>query len=353
MVAPPAVARVPLLEAVGTYLELAHRQAAVGQLSPKTVANYDADLGELVRLAGEEVIVDDITGADVDDVLTRFAATPDQRYTRTVDPGRTRSVATTIRFRQSISRFFTAAMREGWVQRSPMEWSVLDPKNAGPLRIERTSLTGGQALALVTHGAGPGNPESARPHERNWARDRFILAALTVCGPRISELCNANLDDFFANTDADGNVQWMWRIIGKGNKIRTTPVSDWLIARRDAYLAVRPSPGTHLGAAKQADAERALLLTGRGIRLTPRDVQRLLPRATKHVQSVQPDQARALTPHALRHTAATLLLAAGWDVKLVQQLLGHASLGTTGKYLDELPGELAQAIARHPLAMAG
>jgi integrase/recombinase XerC len=51
----------------------------------------------------------------------------------------------------------------------------------------------------------------------------------------------------------------------------------------------------------------------------------------------------------LRHTAATLMLAEGWDVKVVAQLLGHTTVTTTSKYLDELPGELSVAVNAHPL----
>jgi site-specific recombinase XerD len=58
---------------------------------------------------------------------------------------------------------------------------------------------------------------------------------------------------------------------------------------------------------------------------------------------------RDATPHALRHTSATLLLAAGWDVKVIAELLGHASIATTGVYLDRIDGELAAAIRAHPL----
>ncbi len=56
-------------------------------------------------------------------------------------------------------------------------------------------------------------------------------------------------------------------------------------------------------------------------------------------------------PHALRHTTATLLVAHGWDVKVVAELLGHASIATTGVYLDRIEGELAAAIAAHPLTL--
>lgn len=54
----------------------------------------------------------------------------------------------------------------------------------------------------------------------------------------------------------------------------------------------------------------------------------------------------------MRHTAATLMLAKGWDVKVVAEMLGHASIATTGTYLDSIPGELARAVADSPILAA-
>jgi site-specific recombinase XerD len=85
-----------------------------------------------------------------------------------------------------------------------------------------------------------------------------------------------------------------------------------------------------------------------GNRLTVRDIEGLLERAVNRTRTADPAHARAVVPHGLRHTASTLMLAEGWDVKVVAQLLGHASVSTTSKYLDELPGELSVALNAHP-----
>ena len=58
---------------------------------------------------------------------------------------------------------------------------------------------------------------------------------------------------------------------------------------------------------------------------------------------------RAITPHALRHTAATLLLSSGWDLKMVSKMLGHSNVSVTSRYLDLLDGELEAAVNAHPL----
>ncbi|WOP18137.1 tyrosine-type recombinase/integrase [Raineyella sp. LH-20] len=348
MVAPPKALRITLGAAVDRYLDAVAAQVTVGNLSPATRDNYAADLADFTGIVGADVVVDDISGQDVDTAIARFGSLPDRRF---VDPARKRapgiSVATQRRFRQSVSKFFSHAAQNGWVQLSPMQWSVLNPTVRGGLRTARTALTGDQALALLEYG--PGEPESSavRPHERNWARDRFVLSVLAVLGPRVSELCGADLEDMWTE---DGQV--IWRIEGKGGKVRKVPLSPWLAERRDAYLAVRPAPGPQLSPEQRADASRALVRTGRGARLDPRDVQRLLRRAEQRVQLVAPERAREVTPHALRHTAATIMLSAGWDVKLVAQMLGHSSIATTGQYLDELPGELAAAVAANPLSVS-
>lgn len=346
MVAPPAPQRIALADAIDRYLDAVAAQVTVGNLASATRDNYAADLGDFLDLTGAEVIVDDITGPDVDSAIARYGASPDRRYNDPAhkkDPGR--SVATQQRFRQSTSKFFTHAALHGWVQVSPMQWTSLNPTVRGGLRTARTALTGEQALALLEYGPGPQDAADARPHERNWARDRFLLALLTVLGPRVSEVCKADLSDMSLQ---DGQV--VWRIVGKGGKVRKVPLSPWLVERRDAYLEARPKPGLALTPEKRADAEKALILTGRGARISSRDVQRLLTRAEQRVLQANKNAAREVTPHALRHTAATIMLSAGWDVKVVAQMLGHSSIATTGRYLDELPGELAAAVAAHPLS---
>lgn len=352
MVAPPSLVRIPLGRAVDQYLERVRAQASVGRLSPRTAVNYERDLREFVQIVGEGTIVDDITGEDLDDALLMFGQVPDGRF---LDPaakgGPGRGLGTQKRFRQSVSRFFTLAARDGWVQANPMAWARLDPDTAGPLRSARTSLTPDQADALLRWGAGESDAPDARSHERNYARDKCLLALLLLLGPRVSEVCQANMGDFSASSPSGdrSTTEWTWRVRGKGNKPRDLPLSPYLVGLRAAYLQVRPDPGAHLAPPQSLDASQAMFLTGRGARLQPRDVQRLLTRARLKVAAHRPDLAREVTPHALRHTAATVLLSSGWDVKVVQQLLGHSNIAITSKYLDKLPGELAHAVAAHPL----
>lgn len=346
MVAPPTPQRIPLATAVDAYLDSVAAQVTVGRLRPTTRGNYTTDLTNLVTILGATTITDDITGADVDRAIAVYGSTEDQRYTRSTKDGPGRSVATQKRFYETISRFFAHAATQSWVQVSPMTWVTLKPTVRDGLRTERTSLTLAQAHALLEHGAGPepGAEDHARPHERNYSRDKLLLSVLVILGPRVHEVAAANRQDI---TRAPQGSQW--QITGKGGKKRTVPLSPELESLLEAYLQHRPEPSSSMDPRARHDAQLALFRTGRGARMTARDIQRLVHKAAERIEAVDPEQARGVTPHALRHTAATLMLASGWDTKVVKELLGHSNIATTSRYLDELPGELAVALRAHPL----
>lgn len=164
-------------------------------------------------------------------------------------------------------------------------------------------------------------------------RDRAALELLYATGIRVGELVGLDLDD----VDLDAMVL---RVVGKGDKERTVPfgapardaVVDWL--RRGRPTVVTASSGP------------ALLLGRRGRRVDPRQVRAAVHGLLRHVPDA-PD----LGPHGLRHSAATHLLEGGADLRMVQELLGHASLATTQVYthvsIDRLRSSYAQA---HPRA---
>ena len=108
-----------------------------------------------------------------------------------------------------------------------------------------------------------------------------------------------------------------------------------------------PATGELVQTAPVEDAERALTLSWRGVRMQPRDMQLMVERACRNLP---PEVRRDVTPHGLRHTAATLLLSSGAaDIKTVKELLGHASIATTGVYLYTVADEMAQAVKAHPV----
>lgn len=338
MVAPPKPQRIPLSKAVDLFIDSMEARVTVGELSDLTVRNYRQDLGHLMESVGEDTVADDIEGADLDKALLEFARRPDKRHKEAHGTGG-QSAATQKRYHQSVSRFFSHAEKHQWVQMSPVRWTDLKPRVRGELRTARTALSGEQALALLHHGHKP-LLKGARSHEQNEERDHFMIALMLVTGPRVSEVAQSDEADFSVRDEV-----LQWRVVGKGGKVRNIPLSEQLRDLREKYLAVRPEPAKDLAPDIRVDGAKAAFRSGRGNRVSPRDIERLMDRAYQRVVEREPQQAREFTPHALRHTAATLMLAKGWDVKVVAEMLGHASIATTGMYLDAIPGELARAVA--------
>ncbi len=341
MVAPPRLERITVAEATRRYLAAVEVETIRGVLSPATARSYTRDVTEFGRLTGRERILDDVTGSDVDTVLVRYQSAPDARYTDPDrKPGPGRSTATVNRFRQSVTRFFAYAARECWVQADPMQWAAPPAKVRGTLRTARTALSAGAARSLLTT---PPSDTPARTDQDLALRDRLVVALLLVLGPRVSELARTDVDDVAREPE-----RTTWRIRGKGGNTRTVTLSPPLARALDDYLThLRPTLAAKRP--QDADAQRALLLSWRGRRIDTQAIRALLSRAVRRMPA--PYQ-REATPHALRHTTATLLVADGWDVKVVAELLGHASIATTGVYLDRIEGELAAAIRSHPLAAA-
>lgn len=342
MAAPPRTIRLTVAEAVQRYLATVDSETLRGVLSPTTRDTYARDLRELVVLAGPQTVLDAIEGPDLDDLLVRYQLAPDARYRdpRTKPGGPGKSVASVNRFRQSLSRFFTHATRHAWVQANPFLWAAPPARDRDGLRVERTALPASSARALLDAAADALDDRPSRADQDLALRDRLILAFLLVLGPRVSELVRADLDDLVREPGAA-----RWRIRGKGGVVRTVSLSAPLEDALTAYL-VELRPRLLARGPGGADAERAVLLTWRGRRVDAQTIRAVVDRA---MSRVPPELRRGATPHALRHTTATLLVAHGWDVKVVAELLGHASIATTGVYLDRIEGELAAAIAAHPL----
>ena len=150
--------------------------------------------------------------------------------------------------------------------------------------------------------------------KKEWQglRDVAIFTILYGCGLRISEALSLNLDDINHND--------FLKIKGKGNKERLVPLLPVIKEKIAAYLAACPY---------NIKSGEALFLGARGERLSPRIVQRTLEKIRAYL-----GLSDSLTPHALRHSFATHLLANGTDLRTIQELLGHASLSTTQRYTD-------------------
>lgn len=190
-------------------------------------------------------------------------------------------------------------------------------------------------LDRAAHRAASDDPEAVR--------DRAVLELLYAAALRVSELCDLNVGglDF---------AERVVRVTGKGNKERVVPLGAPAARALEHYLEhARPRLAARevdRVAVSVASATDALLLGNSGRRLSSSAVYRLVSRELEDQPGSGPRG-----PHTLRHTAATHLLDGGADLRVVQEMLGHASLGSTQVYTHVSAERLAQAYRQaHPRA---
>lgn len=277
-------------EAATGYLgHLAHVQ----RLSPATVRAYRSDIASLIAH------VDDLEVAHVDVEHLRAW---------TWEATRAGHARSTIARRIAAARGLFEWVRErGFVEGDPTA-RLVTPKRGRTLPRVASS----DALREVL------DDLEARSTDGSAAllRDRAALELLYGAGVRVSELCGLDVDDL-------DPTRRTARVLGKGAKERVVPYGAAAQRAVDAYL-VRARP---VLAARAETPTRALLLGARGGRWGVRAVYELVSRTIGPAVG-----ASAVGPHALRHSAATHLLDGGADLRAVQEILGHASLGTTQIY---------------------
>ncbi|MFD5214741.1 tyrosine recombinase XerC [Microbacterium sp. NPDC058345] len=282
--------------AVAADAFLAHL-TQVRRLSPATVRAYRADLRDLTAVVG------DIPLGEIDlEALREWMWTATQR-------GDARS---TLARRAAAARSFFAWAKDEELITTDPSLRLVTPKRGRTLPVVasaegvRTMLDGRRAAA------DDGDPVSLRDHA--------VLELLYGSGMRVSELCGIDIDD----VDLDRATA---RVIGKGSKERVVPfgiparegISAYLTRARPVLASRRES--------ESGSATPAVFLGARGGRIGPRTVYALVAQALSSVVG-----ADTVGPHALRHSAATHLLDGGADLRAVQEILGHASLGTTQIY---------------------
>jgi integrase/recombinase XerD len=185
-------------------------------------------------------------------------------------------------------------------------------------------------LSSVT-GQGPGQ-----------LRDRAVLELLYATGMRISELTGLSLPDLALEDQ-------LVRVYGKGSKERLVPVGRYAREATEAWLGPGGRPALMPQRwARRADAD-ALFLNMRGGRISRQGAWGIVRHYGQKV-----GLGSRLTPHVLRHSCATHLLDHGADIRVVQELLGHASIATTQVYTRVSPERLRRAYeSAHPRARAG
>jgi integrase/recombinase XerD len=213
------------------------------------------------------------------------------------------------------------------------------PPPSPPRRLPKAITVAEVERLLDAAGPGPGDP-SADPRQ---LRDRALLEFLYGTGARISEATGLDVDELRLDDPEDPLV----RLIGKGGKHRVVPVGSYAARALEAYL-VRARPGL-AAASRRASASPAVFLNARGGRLTRQGAWGVLHAAAGRA-ALPPDA--EVSPHTLRHSFATHLLDGGADIRVVQELLGHASVTTTQVYtlitVDRLREVYASA---HPRAL--
>ncbi|WEK59702.1 MAG: tyrosine-type recombinase/integrase [Candidatus Microbacterium colombiense] len=265
----------------------------VRRLSPATIKAYRSDLRDLAASAGDMPI--DVVDLEV---LREWLWKATQR-------GDARS--TMARRAAAARSFFSWAQEEELIPHDP-SLRLIAPKRGHSL----PTVASHDAMSTLLDG----QRAAAAEGEPIAMRDHAILEILYGSGIRVSELCGLDIDDI----DLDRRTA---RVLGKGAKERVVPFGSPAGDAIGAYLR-RARP---VLSARAAASSPALLLGARGARVGPRTVYALVARVLSPIVG-----ADTVGPHALRHTAATHLLDGGADLRAVQEILGHASLGTTQIY---------------------
>lgn len=265
-------------------------------LSGNTISAYRRDLAGYADFLRSRGVRDART---VDEVAV--AAFVAKRSASTHHDGKPYRATSVVRALSSVRSFHRFLMREGEADRDPTA-GVIRPKLPRalprPLSVEDVR----RLLAAPAEGIPAG------------LRDRAVLETLYGAGLRVSELAGLDVDD----VDLEGGSV---RVLGKGGKERDVPLGRYAREAIAAYLArERPALAT-------PRSRGALFLGRRGGRLTRQRCSKILAEHARRAGI-----RRRVTPHTLRHSFATHLLEGGADVRVVQELLGHASVATTQIY---------------------
>ena len=153
-------------------------------------------------------------------------------------------------------------------------------------------------------------------------RDQAMLELLYSSGARVSELININVSDLSTVNSVDGNVTTL-KLRGKGSKERIVPLGSYAVKAIENY-SVRVRPGL---LAKSSKNNPALFLNSRGGRISRQSAWQMVLDAAAAAGITE-----QVSPHVFRHSYATHLLDGGADIRVVQELLGHASVTTTQIY---------------------
>ena len=285
-------------------------------LSRHTLSAYQRDVGRYLEHLAAHGVHDlaDVDSTRIADFLAALRAGDDDH--------RPLAASSAARALIAVRAFHRFLALDGELDLDPAR-SVPPPRPA--LRLPKAIPLAQVEALLAATGAGD-TPASLR--------DRAILEVLYGAGARVSEVVTLDVDDL------DREVEVI-RLRGKGDKERLVPLGSYAAAALDAYRTrARPA----LAAAGRGTP--ALFLNQRGGRLTRQGVWGVLKGAAERA-----GLGAAISPHTLRHSFATHLLEGGADVRIVQELLGHASVTTTQIYTKVSIAQLREVyVGSHPRA---
>ena len=268
-----------LTEALARYLQ---QLADVRLASEHTVSNYKRDLTRFLEHAGD-IPVTDVSRDIVQDWMV-------------AGYGQGLSPVTLARRLSALRGLLDMAMQSGWCEKN-VAAGIRPPKQ--PKRLPRTLPP--EQTSQMMHATDSSSEE----------RDLALFAVMYGCGLRVSETVGLNLHDISMEAAE-------LRVFGKGKKERIVPVPEGVLTLIQNYLDQR---------AMNTTSEKAVFLNQRGGRLSARSVQMMVKK-----RALETGADMSVTPHRLRHSFATHLLAGGVDLRAIQELLGHSSLGTTERY---------------------
>jgi integrase/recombinase XerD len=265
--------------------------ASERQLSQHTLQAYTADLADFRKWLVKDSAVSDVVENTLKEYLAHMV-------------GERKLATATVRRRFACLQAFFRHAADGQEMSNPFaRWK---PKLLRRKRLPRT-LSRGEVSSLLS---------SLKPHRDHKCLEGYLPTAvrLMVCtGIRVGELCKIRIDD----VSPDGSA---FRIQGKGSRDRVAYISDPAL-RTELCELVR-------NRRKAEDSGEALFLNRRG---SPMKSQSIRSKLRRYAET-EVGLARRITPHMLRHTAATLLIETGVDIRFVQRMLGHSSIATTEIY---------------------
>jgi integrase/recombinase XerC len=294
------------------YLEFFARWLTVEKgYSDHTVDNYLRDVRSLMSFVGEDCSIAEIDQAKIRGYIYSLSTKNKQS-----------SVARKL---SALQTFFRFLIHEKKLTKDPLV-GVSRPKQVSHMPI---FLSVDEAFSLV---------DAPNESDTYGSRDKAILELLYSTGMRVAELVNLDINCLDFESE-------MVRVTGKGNRQRLVPMGNpaqdalsQYFPQRKSLISARSEKG------KESDQE-ALFLNTRGGRLTTRSIERFVKMYGERVGILT-----RVTPHAIRHSFATHLLEMGADLRMVQELLGHATLSTTQKYTHLTVDHLMEVYDKtHPM----